>query len=83
MSFVVLRTYDSYINANLVLGRLQAAGIHAFLRDEHSVITDPFLSNSINGIKLVVPDEEARTASAMLGIMDDEYRANDGTKDAE
>jgi hypothetical protein len=83
MSFIVIRTYDNYINANLVLGRLQASGIHAFLRDENSVITDPFLSNSINGIKLVVPEEEARTASAMLGIMEDEYRAYDDSKDPE
>lgn len=72
--FVVLRTYDNYISANLVLGRLKDAGIHAYLHDEHSVTVDPFLANSINGIKLVVPEEEARTASAILGIMDDEYK---------
>ena len=46
------------------------------------MVTDPFLANSINGIKLVVPEEEARTASAMLGIMEDEYRANEDPKDA-
>jgi hypothetical protein len=74
--FVVLRTYDNYINANMILGKLKDAGIHAFLQDEHTVTMDPFLTNAINGIKLVVPQEEARTASAMLGIMDDEYRAS-------
>jgi DNA-directed RNA polymerase subunit RPC12/RpoP len=37
---------------------------------------DPLLSLAINGIKLVVPKEEAPTASAMLGIMEDEYKAS-------
>jgi predicted RNA-binding Zn-ribbon protein involved in translation (DUF1610 family) len=43
--FVVLRTYDNYIQANLALGKLLDAGIHA------------------------------KTASAMLGIMEDEYKS--------
>jgi hypothetical protein len=74
---VVLRTYDNYISANLVLGRLQEAGFHAFLRDEHSATVDPFLLNSINGIKLVVPEEEAKAVSAVLGVMEDEYKENE------
>jgi catabolite regulation protein CreA len=52
------------------------AGIHAHLQDEHTVTVDPLLSLAINGIKLVVPKEEAHTASAMLGIMEDEYNAS-------
>ena len=71
---VILRTYDNYISANIDLGRLKDAGIHAFLQDEHTVTVDPFLLYAINGIKLVVPESEARTASAMLGIMEDERR---------
>ena len=77
---MVLRTYDNYINANLVLGRLKDAGIHAFLRDENTVTMDPFLTYAVNGIKLVVPEQEARTASAILGIMEDEYRASEDSE---
>jgi DNA-directed RNA polymerase subunit RPC12/RpoP len=73
--FVTIRTYDNYINANLALGKLLDAGMHAFLLDEHTVTIDPLLSLAVNGIKLVVPQEEEHTASAMLGIMEDEYRA--------
>ncbi|TDW99686.1 putative signal transducing protein [Dinghuibacter silviterrae] len=69
---VVLRTYGDYISANVVLGRLKEAGIHAFLQDEYGTTT---LAYSSSGIKLVVPEEEARTASAMLGIMEDEASA--------
>lgn len=75
--FVVLRTYDNYISANLVMGRLKDAGIHAFLRDENTVTVDPFLLYAVNGIKLVVPEVEAPTASAILGIMEDEYKENE------
>jgi hypothetical protein len=73
--FIILRTYDNYITANLALGKLLDAGIHAFLRDEHAVTMDPFLAIGTNGIKLVVPEQEAPTASAMLGIMEDEYNS--------
>ena len=73
-SYVTLRTYDNYINANMALGKLLDGGIHAFLQDEHTVTVDPLLSLAINGIKLVVPEKEAPTASAMLGIIEDEYR---------
>lgn len=71
---MVLRTYDNYISANLVLGKLKDAGIHAFLQDENTVTVDPFLMYGINGIKLVVPDAEPHTASAILRIMEEEYR---------
>ena len=73
-SYVTLRTYDNYINANMALGKLLDGGIHAFLQDEHTVTVDPLLSLAINGIKLVVPKEEAPTAAAMLGIIEDQYR---------
>jgi hypothetical protein len=72
--YITLRTYDNYINANLALGKLLDGGIHAFLQDEHTVTVDPLLSLAINGIKLVVPEQEARLASAMIGIMEDEYK---------
>jgi hypothetical protein len=66
---VVVSTYGDYISANLMLGRLKEAGIHAFLQDEYGNTT---LAYSSNGIKLVVPEAEARTARAILGIMADE-----------
>jgi len=74
--FITLRTYDNYINANLALGKLLDGGIHAFLQDEHTVTVDPLISIAINGIKLVVPEEEAGVASAMIGIIEDEYKSS-------
>jgi hypothetical protein len=68
---VILRTYNNYLSANLDLTRLKDAGIHAFLQDEG---TATLFVAEINGIKLVVPEREAHTASAMLGIMEDERR---------
>lgn len=68
---VVLRTYNNYLSANLDLSRLKDAGIHAFLHDEN---IGTLLLSEVNGIKLVVPEQEARAASAMLGIMEDERR---------
>lgn len=68
---VILRTYNNYLSANLDLSRLKDAGIHAFLRDE---AISTLIAAGVNGIKLVVSETEAHTASAMLGIMEDERK---------
>lgn len=74
MQFVKLRSFDSYVKANLVLQQLQEAGFNAFLQDEHTVTIDPILSNAIGGIKLVIPQTESEEASAFLTQLEKEYQ---------
>ena len=66
MDFVSVASYDSYIPAHIALGRLQEEGINCWLRDEHSVTIDPFLSNAIGGIKLMVVSSQSERAISIL-----------------
>ena len=54
MEFVELRSFDNYIEANIVLNMLQHGNINCHLKDENIVTIDPFLSPAIGGMKLMV-----------------------------
>lgn len=75
MNFVTIASYDNYIDANIVLGKLQNEGIEAFLRDEYTVTIDPILTNAIGGIKLTVMEQDAEEARKMLALFAAEKRA--------
>jgi len=62
MSFVEVSSYDNYIDAHLMLGRLRDEFINCYLLNENSVTIDPFLSNAIGGIKLMVAETQAERA---------------------
>ncbi|PWT94805.1 MAG: hypothetical protein C5B52_19175 [Bacteroidetes bacterium] len=72
MSFVILRSYDNYIDANIVLGRLASEGVQAFLRDEYTVTMTPMFTNDIGGIKLTVKKEDELRAKELLEEFDRE-----------
>ena len=50
MNFVIIRTFQNYFNAHIILTRLRSEGIDCFLRDEFTVTVDPVLSNAVGGI---------------------------------
>jgi DNA-directed RNA polymerase subunit RPC12/RpoP len=58
MEFVPVKTFDSYVSANIWLGKLLDAGIQCYLKDEYTVTIDPILTNAIGGIKLCVNAEQ-------------------------
>ena len=66
MKLIAVRSYDDYISAHLMMGRLKEESITCFLKDEHSVTIGPFLSNIIGGIKLMVPESEFERALELL-----------------
>ena len=66
MKLIAVRSYDDYISAHLMMGRLKEESITCFLKDEHSVTIGPFLSNIIGGIKLMVPESEFEKALELL-----------------
>ena len=72
--FVVLRTYDNYIPANMMLQRLEEEHIRAYLQDEHTVTIDPMLSNAIGGIKLMVHQEQLNRAMELVNGFEHIYR---------
>lgn len=66
MNFVRIKTFDNYIEANMIAGILENEGIPSFLQDEFTVTIDPILSNAVGGIKLVVPESDAERAVEIL-----------------
>jgi hypothetical protein len=73
MQTVLLKSFDNYITANIILSRLQTEGIACVLRDEHTSTMMPYLGNAIGGIKLDVAVEDAGKALELLKIFDEEY----------
>lgn len=69
MELVILQTFDNFFNANIQLTRLRAMGIECYLKDEYIVTIDPFLSNAIGGIKLMVRKNEEQKVRALLNEM--------------
>jgi Putative prokaryotic signal transducing protein len=53
-NFIIVRTFNSYITANLILTKLLDEFIVCHLKDEHTMLADPLLGNAIGGIKLMV-----------------------------
>lgn len=76
MEMVTLQSFDNYFAAHILLSRLEEAGIACFLKDEHTVTTNPMLSNAIGGIKLQVPITAVDNAKAIIEALDTENRNN-------
>jgi hypothetical protein len=70
MKFVLLCSFDNYIPAHIALGRLKEEFINCYLQDEYSVTIDPFLSNAIGGIKLMVVETQLERARKILENQD-------------
>ena len=73
MSFVILRTYDTYIPASLMLQRLEAEGIKAYLQDEHTLTLGPMLTNALGGIKLMVYKDQLDRATMLVNNFEADY----------
>lgn len=66
MNFVPVQVYQNYIDAHIIKGRLEEAGIECWLKDEHTVTTNPIWTNAVGGIKLMVAEEQQRDALQLL-----------------
>jgi hypothetical protein len=73
MELVIVRTFNNYFSANIMLTKLQASGIECYLKDEYTVTIDPILSNAIGGIKLVVKKKDEEEIRKILQEFDKEY----------
>lgn len=71
MRFVLLCSFDNYIPAHIALGRLKEEFINCYLQDEYSVTIDPFLSNAIGGIKLMVTETQIERAREILNSLEE------------
>lgn len=74
MEFVPIRSFDSYITANIWKGKLEDAGIHCYLKDEYTVTIDPILSNAVGGIKLCVNIDQLDECRELVAAIENENR---------
>jgi len=63
---VTIATFDTIIEANIIMGRLQAEGVPCWLADEHIVQTDMLYSPAIGGIKLQVDEDWEERARQII-----------------
>src|SRR5438105_15273401 len=73
MDFVELRTFDNYIEANIVLNMLRFFNINCHLKDENIITIDPLLSPAIGGMKLMVHHAHVEKAWDMMDKAEHEY----------
>lgn len=73
MEYVALRSFDNYIEANIVMHMLQDAHINCHLKDEHIITIDPLLSPALGGIKLMVHHYHAERAWDMMEEAEKRY----------
>jgi len=74
MQYIPVKTFDSYITANMWLGRLMDQGIDCYLKDAFTVTIDPILSNAVGGIKLCVNDSQFEAAATLINQFEEENR---------
>jgi Zn finger protein HypA/HybF involved in hydrogenase expression len=66
MKFVLVNSYNNYIEAHIAKGVLEEQDIRCWLKDENTVTIDPILTNAIGGIKIMVPEVQAERALDIL-----------------
>lgn len=76
MKFVPVRSFDSYIEANILMGRLEQENIVCRLNNEYSVTINPVLANSVGGIQLCVPAVQVERCMELLRNFESAYEAS-------
>jgi Zn finger protein HypA/HybF involved in hydrogenase expression len=74
MDFVLLQSFDNYIDAHIVLAKMEEEGIQCWLKDENTVTLTPIFNNVVGGIKLMVAKEQLERATALLNHFDNEKK---------
>lgn len=73
MDFVELRSFDNYIEANIVLNMLRHFNINCYLKDENIITIDPLLSPALGGMKLMVHHSQVERAWDLMDEAEQEY----------
>jgi predicted RNA-binding Zn-ribbon protein involved in translation (DUF1610 family) len=74
MEFVLLQSFSNYIDAQIILGRLQNEEIDCWLKDENLSTILPILGNASGDIKLMVAEDQLGKATALLSDFTKEKR---------
>ena len=66
MKFVHIETYFNYVDAHIILGRLEEEGIKGWLKDENIATIIPAFAPSLGGIMLMVAEPFAERAKELI-----------------
>lgn len=64
--FKTIARFNYSAEAQIIKGRLEAEGITVYLADQHTIDTDPLISNAIGGVKLQVEASQVFEAKQIL-----------------
>jgi len=70
----VVASFDHAHAAHMAVQRLEAAGIAAFVQDEHTIGAQPFFDVAIGGVKVAVAAQRLEEAREVLGEKDTLFR---------
>lgn len=76
MEFVILKSFTNYIDAHIILGRMQEEDITCWLKNENTVTVMPIWTNAIGGIQLMVRRDQLNKASDFLKNIELERKQN-------
>ncbi|MBU3028085.1 DUF2007 domain-containing protein [Zobellia galactanivorans] len=60
--FYTIASFEYPSDVQILKGKLESEGIPVFLKDEHTLNSDPLISNAIGGVKLQVYTEDKEKA---------------------
>lgn len=60
-----LATFEYTSDAQILKGKLESENIYVYLKDEHTLDSDPLISNAIGGVKLQVYKKDKEAAKAI------------------
>ena len=75
MNYLPVQYFSDYIEANIVLGRLEEEGISCWLKDENTVTLNPLLTVAVGSIKLMVAEPQLERAKELLSQMESDRKA--------
>jgi predicted Zn-ribbon and HTH transcriptional regulator len=73
MDYVELRSFNNYIEANIVLNMLRHSHVLCHLKDENILTIDPLLNFAVGGMKLMVHHSQVETAWDLMDMAEEEY----------
>jgi len=63
---ISIATYTYATEAYVLIAKLEAEGIKTFLKNEHLLATQQFLSNAIGGLDVQVDEEDVEAANVVV-----------------
>jgi hypothetical protein len=75
MELVPVDAYNNYIDANIILGRLQEEDIECWLKDENTSTIMPIWNQATGGIRLMVAKEDVAKTLKLLNQFREEKRS--------